>query len=468
MSDSKDRRNYEDLKAKLGLKKAQEAAPAAAPVSAEVGEPVGSQTPPGGFDLGLERGGQEMDSALIDMEKAVAELSSGGGGELAVRMSTGTKLLITILALVALVAAAGLGWVSADTRSKRIIADQQQGDAEKLLKAMETSLALPDPSAPEGKAENLGLVVEAQAALITAAANKILSQDVLDELAKSRSLPGHQMPSKMLERQKKALLELRIVCQIYAEREPVFDAKNVIGSAIFNGEAVKAIMDYEIVLRKLLAANRLFANEKVVFDEFQMKFKGRQLVAPNVVKHWRYYETKDKQGVWRGVLLDTRPLLGEDGKPREEQVEVPSGDPKSPLMKQWRRWIRYEKQLFSRYGAAVADRLGASEPKERFFCKGAPAPKDSKEPGGKVDARGRPVAMTCDHLTPTGALVENDFKADVAKVAKGMLEQEQHYYELRLLERLLRRLEQLRDAAKPVVNVRENVLKKLRKLAHAE
>ncbi len=94
VSDKEDRnrRDYDELKAKLGLK--AEKKPAS----------VSDKTPPGGFDLGLERGASELEE-----QPAVDAIKGVVAGDEAVVRSGGSRFLTLLLVLVGMAQAGAVG-----------------------------------------------------------------------------------------------------------------------------------------------------------------------------------------------------------------------------------------------------------------------------------------------------------------------------------------------------------------------
>ncbi len=137
-------RNYEDLKAKLGLKPTTpepEAGAADGAAAAPSQEADADKTPPGGFDLGLERGGTTLDSSLIDVEKAAAAITTEGG-DLTVKSSAGIRFLKFILLIVGLAAAFGVGYSVQGTNYDRDIHKRQIDDAVNIKKAISDAKTL--------------------------------------------------------------------------------------------------------------------------------------------------------------------------------------------------------------------------------------------------------------------------------------------------------------------------------------
>lgn len=473
MSDSKDRRNYEDLKAKLGLKKAKaEAEASGTPLSdagagEPVGEPSGSRTPAGGFDLGLERGGGRMDSSLIDVEKAAAQIGASDSDGLSVKMSGGMKALVVALLLAAVAAAAGLGWVSADARAKRLIEDQQVEDAKTLLAAVETAQALPRPDSKD-KPEPLAGFVRNHADLIGDTAKALLTREMMDDLALAHQQPGYRMSEGLMKAGVTQLQVLAKACDVYASRHALFEPSSVLGDSVFNGAAVKAVIAYGDSLRKLSDASRQFADERVVFAEFAMGAPGKYAAHPSLQRVYRVWEAPKG-----GHLLPVSFALSKNGKRRYKTVE----DPIEPGKPQYRVWVTYGPALFRDYGPSLIDKLvDRREPKEWLKCENRLDPESKGEEGSKDKKKKKapPPPMSCEHLAVASVIVDRDFKNDVAEPVEMLVGDRDVYYKHRLLQRLLLRLRKLNELAKPHQSAKpgsksntmhEIVIGKLRKAA---
>ncbi len=300
MSDSKTPdKNYDDLKAKLGIRKREAvAAPSASSPTAEPGaspgQPAPDRTPPGGFDLGLE-GRSRAPIADVDL------------GDVSIKSSPGTRWTLVLVALALLAAAAFLGYSFRGTTYDRQIATQQQEDAADLLKRIQALKVGP-------KGEAIEDVVKEFAAIVGEVHKKV------DGAAKADSLTD-----ALLKSLEKDLDRLRNAAIAYVEKGPRLG--DIFSKQMFNGEAVRAVLNYNQVLERLYTSALLMANEKGVLVELQTEFEPATLQIPARQRFFRVASIAPEGSYRKGFLVPVTVLTAANG---DVLTQVKPVDPPPP------------------------------------------------------------------------------------------------------------------------------------------
>lgn len=415
-----DRRNYEDLKAKLGLKKtspAPEDLPAAASTTATPGAkaeaaPSADHTPAGGFDLGLERGSTGV---LRDEDHGkAAPAYSGGGPEVTLKVNVGTVVVKGVLLIAALAAAGVSGYILGRSLYDREIAARQKKDAATIKQKLGEAQVMRD-----GKPVPLAQVVSDHIDII---------QRVGKRVDEARNAPGAVATPEMLKAVRKELEELQQACATYREMAPRIDIASMLADNIFNREAVKETMKLSEALERLFSASELMAQEKIVFQQFQQALDVSKLDAPSQMHTWRWVELSkpDAEGRPRAFLVDVTYVKDKDGKVefKKEPLPQPAGAPPlAPGQEAPFKWLVHIKY---------------DDP--------------SKVGGLKED------------WVPPDFTVQWDLKRDVTEAAKQLASIQQEGYELMMLARLFERVDVLKAAADPVAAIRTKTLETLTKL----
>ena len=168
-----DGKNYDDLKAKLGLKTGGAG-------SERSSDP--DKTPAGGFDLGLERGAQPLDESESEIvRQADQRAEASGGPDLIVRESGGTRMLKWGLVLIAVACAAGAGWLTRGLNEDRFIQDTQRQHATTVLERLQKLKV-------SGGETSLTTAIDDHVTVVTQSAKKMASilkaEEVTDALLK--------------------------------------------------------------------------------------------------------------------------------------------------------------------------------------------------------------------------------------------------------------------------------------------
>lgn len=396
MSDPK---NYEDLKAKLGIKKREVAAPTAAESpSPAAGAPSSTETttqhtPPGGFDLGLERGRQSAAAPLVDIKDAEVQIKS----------SSSTRMVIAFLILLACGGAFGVGYVVQGTAYDRRIEIQQKEDATNLLAAVKSIKAGP-------KAEPLDDVTGEFITAINSVAKKV------EDLGNAETVTPALL--KSIEKQ---LEDLRIASITYVEKAPRLG--DIFPKELFNGAALRIVLNYDDALEKLYNAAYLMAGEKGVLVELQTELELSGISVPPKTRHFRWATIAAKDGSPRGYLVGVKPVLDKDSKFVTQTLapQTPPGmmpDPAATPTTQIK--VKYD---------------------------------DPKLVGKEED------------WIDSDKFVEYELKPDIEEDVKLLVTQQQGIYEQMLLRRLFERVTALRNAAEAIPIARQKMIDGLTKLA---
>jgi len=404
-------RNYEDLKAKLGLKKTGPDAADNIEGGAEgaIGEPPSERTPAAGFDLGLERGGAVMDSAVIDVDKA-ANLITEGGSDLTVKKSPGMRILMIGILLVSLGAAFGVGYAVQGTQYDRLIEERQTEDATTLRAAVTGAKTLKtgDP---------LTKTVDDFVAVVNQVDKKV-----------QQVLKAKDLTPRLLSSVEAQLRQLHKASATYAATGPFMDPKSAIAKAVFNGEAIKKILEYDALLKNLYYASLAMASEDAIFEEFKAAANVDNIKPASKVRAWRWATVKDKNERPTGYLVGVDLMTNPDGtrKFRKQPIEVPPGrklPPGAPTFR-WQTQVKYD---------------------------------NPKQVGGAADG-----------WVDTDIVVTWDLRDDIGAATKEQVTQHHELYKIMLLRRLFARVAALKAAADPMLPARNAIIEKLSKLAHDE
>lgn len=337
--DSKKGRNYEDLKAKLGLRKTSQEP--AAPVSQaedvpfsptpEIGEPPGERTPAGGFDLGLERGGTTLDSPLIDIEKSAARMGAVDAGEFTIKRSKGTQALLIGIMVAGVVAALFIGKRWERIQTDKYLADKQTNDATTLHRAV-AGVKLGE--------EPLGTVVDGYVADVLATKQKV--REIMADkgkipvamLDKHQSAYGNLLVAlkspapEMLADLETALSDFATTTGQYINKGPVLNAELTIGDQVYAATAARAVMKYANGLREQMYLAKQFYNAEAKLLEHKSEVGLSKLVLPPVPirQAFRIATSKDSEGRRIGALVRVSYVMKDD-KPQYKKtpVEVPKG-----------------------------------------------------------------------------------------------------------------------------------------------
>jgi hypothetical protein len=409
VSDSKDPKNYDDLKARLGLKKepikAAEPAPAASSGGGAVGEPDGERTPAGGFELNLERGGRVMDETEVDIDKAAAAMVTEGGPAISIKSSTGMRALVGLLLLLACGAAFAVGYSVKGTESDRMIQEHQLANAASLLKAVKTAKT-------GNNGQLLHEAVKAYSDKVDATVKHLQSAQTAKEITPAflESVRGH------IEEFHKASIA-------YVEQGPLLDAHSIIGKTVFNGEAVKLLLVYDKALKNAYDAAKMMAEEHVVLAEFKAEFKPKEIKLDSKIRAWR----------WASITVDGRPkgfLVGialvTDDKGeivyQKKDIVVPVGHqlPAGAATFEWMVKVKYD---------------------------------DPKQVGGETEG-----------FVPTDVVVQWDLKGDILEPAKKLIAAHHQGYEQMLLRRLFKRVDAVKAAVASLPALHVKTVEKLAEL----
>jgi len=360
--DGHNRRDYDELKAKLGLKAEKKPASSA------------DKTPPGGFDMGLERGASEI-SAPDTIENPM-HMGPVTAGDTALVRSSGRRLLTISLLVLGFGFMAAIGYWWKHTEDNRLIADRQIKDAQDLLSKVEklgvtggTCTAFSssctahsecaDGFCVSGRCNDLrhgpsycdddaacsqGCPKEGEctcdrsldAALyrfVGAISRAHVEAGVLTSRLRSKE-PVTDAQYKTLD---KKLSELQRESAAYVKKQPRIFAKSFLGESVFNGEAVKLVVQEAASLETLFNAATMMANEDETFRLFQALFNPAKYPAPAVNRAWKFL-----QGASAGYFVGITIKRDKGGQPITRKVEVPAASRRGKDSPQYRELIRYE------------------------------------------------------------------------------------------------------------------------------
>ncbi len=441
--DGHDRRDYDELKAKLGLK-----------AEKKPGSSV-DKTPPGGFDMGLERGAHEI-SAPDTVENAVHTGPVSAGDTALVRSSTTRVLTISLLVLgFGLMTAVGYWWKH--TEDNRLYADRQIKDATDLLSKVQqlrvtggTCTALSSSCTAQtecgdgfcvgGRCNNLshgpsycdadaacsqdcpkGAECKCAQSLDTALYRYVgaISRANVEAAGITKRLrskePITDAQYKVLDQK---LSNLHVESLAYVKKQPRIFAKSFLSDSVFNGEAVKLVVQEAASLDTLYNAATMMAREDETFKLFQSFFDPAKAQAPTVNRAWKFL-----QGSSSGFFAAIKIIQGEDGKPITRNEEVPASKRRGKDAPQHRQLIRYEFE-----DDEVKKKLECNKPENRNGCE----------------------------WSPSEMIVRRNLKSDLQPALTSELAKFQAGYQKLLRFRLMDRTRQLEDAASGLLHIRAN------------
>ena len=313
-------RNYEDLKARLGLKKSEETSAQTetsgvdiqakdAPASDSIGEPPGERTPPGGFDLGLERGGAVLDEESVDIDKAAAAMLTAGGDDIAIKKSPAMKLLIVGLMVLGCAAALGVGYQTGVGNTEAAFTERQSEDAAALKKRLLTAKT-------GNGGQSIKDAVDAHANLISEVAKA--TDDV-------RAAP--QLTDALLKKVGDELRRLHQGSSSYVKQNVIYNPERLIGSKVYSEKAVQLALKLDTALRTLHQTTLVMAREEAILAEFQALADVTKAKMPLVKKEWAFVGTRDKEGRDMGYLLGVKIQRDKTGQPifRKDPIKVEPG-----------------------------------------------------------------------------------------------------------------------------------------------
>lgn len=343
-----------------------------------------------------------MDSSLIDMEKAAARMTTAGGPGVSVQTGTGIKVMVGVMVLLGMGAAFGVGYAVQGTRYSREIESKQKADSADIKKFIETAQAV--------SGEPIHGLVEEHAALIEQAAKKVAdaqtSGQVTDATIKALAIE---------------LEGLHKACIAYVEKGPIMDPDNVIRRSVFDGEAVRALYAYDGAIKKLYYASVAMAEEDVIFNEYKAQYDPSSINPESVMRAWRWATVTDAKSRPKGYLVGITLPTDKDGNYLYEDVPVvvPEGFklPAGQRTHTWKIKVKYD---------------------------------NPKLIGGKTE-----------DLVETDLVVQWDIKDDVKALAIEETKKFHEGYRFALLRRMMDRVSQLSDAARPAVLARASQLKKI-------
>ena len=336
-------RNYDDLKARLGLKKAGDANPQGtsgteqsvqSPVpkqtneSPDIGEPPEERTPPGGFELGLERGGTVLDEESVDIEKAAAAMVSAGGDDITIKKSATTKIMLSALMAIGCALALGVGYQTGVGSTENAFAERQSDDAAKVKeRLLEAKIG--------NGGQSINDAVDAHAAVAT---------EVFDATAKVRA--AKKVTDEDLKKVESELRRLHQESINYVKKNVLYNPERLLGSKVYSEKAAQLALKLDSALRTLNQVTLVMAREEAILAEFQTLGAAKQKRTPRVNKEWAFVGTRDKEGRGLGYLLGVEIQRGEDGKPlfRKDPIKVeagyklPAGAPKF----KWQMKVKYD------------------------------------------------------------------------------------------------------------------------------
>jgi hypothetical protein len=290
--------NYEDLKAKLGLK---------SPSATQQSDP--DLTPAGGFDLGLQKSASELDSGEEIERQADQRASELEGPDLVVRESAGTRQTKYILVLVSVVLALGAGYAVKGVLYDRDIEGRQQTDAKDILNRIQSIKAV-------GLEQKLISVVDEHVEIVVNLAKK------LDTVKQAKKI------TDALVKKVRADTEALIVqCRKFVKAGPSIDPKDMLKDSVFNGQAVREFLKLSKALNALYYASLAIAQEDGLLAEFEMKYDPESVVADSYIRAWRWAQWTDPEGRSRGHLVGVTIQKDDKGKIifRKEEVKPRPG-----------------------------------------------------------------------------------------------------------------------------------------------
>jgi hypothetical protein len=441
--DGHDRRDYDELKAKLGLKAEKKPASSA------------DKTPPGGFDMGLERGAHEI-TAPDTVENSVHAGPASVGDSALVRSSS-TRLLTIGLLVLGFGFTTGVGYWWKYTEDNRLYADRQIKDASTLLSKVQqlgvtggTCTALSSSctvqtecangfcvagrcndlrhgssycdadaactqSCPEGAececVRSLDTALYRYVGAISRA--NVEAASITTRLRSKEPITDAQY--KVLD-QKLSALHAESVA--YVKKQPRIFAKSFLSESVFNGEAVILVVQEAASLEILFNAATMMAREDETFKLFQSFFDPAKVRAPAVNRAWKFL-----QGSTSGFFAAVKIILGKDGKPLIRKEEVPASKRRGKDSPQYRQLIRYEFE-----DEEIKKKLECHKPENKDGCE----------------------------WSPSEMIVQRNLKSDLQPVLTSELAKYQAGYQKLLRFRLMDRTRQLDEAASGLLHIRAN------------
>ncbi len=417
---SKDGRNYEDLKAKLGLRKTTpdpvvEPAAEPEPIVARATEDR-DRTPPGGFNLGLSSAGAHSDAKPRDLEKeALARAQAAGGVGAIAEPSMGLKIAKLLLVIGTSVIAGFIGWSARHATDNKEIETKQKTDAQFLKDKLQNAAVT-----VQGKTQPLLEVIKRHSTLIDETAKKL--EVVRNELKKVT-----EMSPELLKKTQADLEPLVKACQLYVDSFVRLDTEEVLRQGIFNIDALKEYLTFAKVVEDLYIASRMMAQEKAVTDELIARYDPKKLQVSERPRFWQMAsvmaDEKERRRI--GILVPVQVESDAAGKPvfvKDAPPAPPAGQPAPPTPADpvWKVKVTYE---------------------------------NAKQVGKESD------------IVSTDMLVFKDLKNDITEAVREAMGKEQDLYKALLILRELDRVDQLRMAAAPVVTSHKQAMDKLTKLA---
>ena len=313
MSDSKGSKDYDDLKAKLGLKRPERPSatatgsalePAARPAAERL---PGETTPPGGFDLGLHRGQKAQLQTDDEIERAADARAATAGGEFVLRQGAATRVAKLVLIGLLLIASGAVGFYGSRTMMAHQIVRREKRDAFRINKKFRDALV-----------RNGDVRLK-----------KAVTEFVKTVQTLHKKLPaGRDLTKLTPDEAKKAkpeLIAIHKACEDYVAHGALLDAKSILPTEIFNAAAVKPLMNLDEVLAKLHFAAMAMANEGTVFGALAEEFTVPKAEVPDVVRTWEMWpwmkgdDKEPAKGFLRPVELETE----KDGKVKYLPPEAP-------------------------------------------------------------------------------------------------------------------------------------------------
>jgi hypothetical protein len=410
-------RNYEDLKARLGLKKSEASGAPKAEVGIDpkvgddssqdtIGEPPGERTPPGGFDLGLERGGGILDEASVDIEKAAAAMVSPGGDDIAIKKSPAMKLLIVVLMVLGCAAALGIGYQTGVGNTEAEFTERQSDDAAAMKKRL--------LGAKTGNGtQSIKDAVDAH-------------QKVIDEVAKAtaevRTAP--QLTDALLQKVAGELERLHQASIAYVSKNALYNPERLVGSKVYSEKAVQLALKLDNALRTLHQTTLVMAREEAILAEFQTLTNVTKAKMPLVKKEWAFVGTRDKEGRDLGYLLGVEIQRDKTGQPkfRKDPIKVEPGFklPEGVPNFKWQIQVKYDNPK----------QVGGDE-------------------GGWINA---------------DRIVDKDLRPYLQKPLQQTVEKHHELYKTLVLRRLISHVEAMKKAADDAVATRKKIIEELEKL----
>jgi len=440
VSDKEDRnrRDYDELKAKLGLK--AEKKPAS----------VSDKTPPGGFDLGLERGASELEE-----QPAVDAIKGVVAGDEAVVRSGGSRFLTFMLVFVGMALAGAVGYWVNKTQDNRLIADKQTQDASSLLNNVQglavtggtcTAISTPcdthgdcgDGYCLDGSCNDLthgvgfcedknacaekcpeGMACECtnrMDAAIYRYVHSIQKTHRSAEAMMSRMRNKDTITDVQYKALDSSLQTLQAESAAYVKKQPRIFAKTFLSDAVFNGEAVKVVVQLAASMDVLFNAAQVMANEDIVFKQFQTIFDPTRVEAPTRMKEWKIATIADKEGRPFAFLAGISLRRNKEGKVIIRAVEASGGRRSSSARKRYEAAFEYQEDRFKKAA-------GCDKPENKELCS----------------------------WSPTDLVVEWDLKDDLRASLREEVTKHHDGYRKLLRFRLMTRVGQLEEAASPLL-----------------